>query len=137
MACEACPGFRPTRHRIWCDNHGGGCHQRLNHPSCCFIIISSKVVGSRCFTCRPFRPRRLLGNSRVIRRYKPDWQSLFNSVKQSRFDTKERGVIMLKRTCVALLATTLIAMPAMARDKTLYLGVEAGPMWAGDLDMDF
>src|SRR5213075_1323712 len=43
---------------------------------------------------------------------------------------------MLSRTCVALLATALIATPAMARDKTLYLGVEAGPMWAGDLELD-
>ncbi|MDV3256661.1 MAG: porin family protein, partial [Sphingomonas sp.] len=35
-----------------------------------------------------------------------------------------------------MLATTLVAAPAMARDKTLYLGVEAGPMWASDLDIN-
>ncbi|HXG81152.1 MAG TPA: outer membrane beta-barrel protein, partial [Sphingomicrobium sp.] len=35
-----------------------------------------------------------------------------------------------------MLATTLLATPAMARDKSLYLGVEAGPSWASDLDLD-
>ena len=43
---------------------------------------------------------------------------------------------MLRRTCVALLASTLLATPAVARDKTLYLGVEAGPMWSGETDID-
>ncbi|HEY0629119.1 MAG TPA: outer membrane beta-barrel protein, partial [Sphingomicrobium sp.] len=44
---------------------------------------------------------------------------------------------MLRRTCAALLAATVLtATPALARDKTLYLGVEAGPMWASDVDMD-
>src|SRR5512138_515832 len=44
---------------------------------------------------------------------------------------------MLRRTCAtALLASAMIATPAMARDKTLYLGVEAGPMWANDMDID-
>jgi OOP family OmpA-OmpF porin len=43
---------------------------------------------------------------------------------------------MLSRTCLALLATTLIASPAVARDKTLYLGVEGGLAWASDTDLD-
>ena len=44
---------------------------------------------------------------------------------------------MLRRTCVAaLLASAMAATPAVARDRTLYLGVEAGPMWANDVDVD-
>jgi len=44
---------------------------------------------------------------------------------------------MLRRTCAAaLLASAMIATPAVARDKTLYLGIEAGPMWAKDVDVD-
>ena len=44
---------------------------------------------------------------------------------------------MLRRTCAAaMLASAMIASPAVARDKTLYLGVELGPMWAKDMDVD-
>jgi opacity protein-like surface antigen len=44
---------------------------------------------------------------------------------------------MLRRTCAAaLLASAMVATPAIARDKTLYLGVEAGPMWANDVEID-
>src|SRR5687768_4580360 len=44
---------------------------------------------------------------------------------------------MLLRNCAALLAATVLtATPAMARDKTLYLGIEAGPSWASELDTD-
>jgi len=44
---------------------------------------------------------------------------------------------MLRRTCAAaLLASAMIASPAMARDKTLYLGIEAGPMWAKNIHFD-
>ena len=43
---------------------------------------------------------------------------------------------MLSRTCVALLATTLLATPVAARDKTLYIGAEAGVLWASDTDID-
>src|SRR6187200_2495082 len=43
---------------------------------------------------------------------------------------------MLRRTCMALLATTLLATPAVARDKTLYLGVELGATWGSDTDVD-
>ena len=43
---------------------------------------------------------------------------------------------MFSRTCLALLATTVLATPAMARDKTLYLGVEAGVVWGTDTDID-
>ena len=37
---------------------------------------------------------------------------------------------------MALLATTLLATPAMARDKTLYVGAEAGIAWGTDTDID-
>ena len=37
---------------------------------------------------------------------------------------------------MALLATTLLATPAMARDKTLYIGAEAGITWGTDTDID-
>jgi OOP family OmpA-OmpF porin len=37
---------------------------------------------------------------------------------------------------MALLATTLLATPALARDKTLYLGAEAGIAWGTDTDID-
>ena len=44
---------------------------------------------------------------------------------------------MLLRSCAALLAATVLtATPALARDKTLYLGIEAGPSWASELDLD-
>jgi OmpA-OmpF porin, OOP family len=43
---------------------------------------------------------------------------------------------MTSRTCLALLATTLLATPAAARDKTLYLGVELGAAWGSDSDVD-
>src|SRR5512139_2155299 len=43
---------------------------------------------------------------------------------------------MLSRTCMALLATTLLATPAFARDKTLYIGAEAGITWGTDTDID-
>src|SRR4029453_1358454 len=44
---------------------------------------------------------------------------------------------MIRRTCAAaMLASAMVATPAIARDKTLYLGVEAGPMWANDMDID-
>src|SRR4029450_4706556 len=44
---------------------------------------------------------------------------------------------MLRRTCAAaMLASAMIASPAVARDRTLYLGVELGPMWANDMDVD-
>ncbi len=43
---------------------------------------------------------------------------------------------MISRTCLALLATSLLATPAVARDKTLYLGVELGAAWASDSDLD-
>ncbi|MFL6749560.1 MAG: outer membrane protein, partial [Sphingomicrobium sp.] len=43
---------------------------------------------------------------------------------------------MLRATCAALLATTLLATPAMARDKTLYLGAELGVAWGTDTDID-
>lgn len=65
-----------------------------------------------------------------------DSQSAVNSVKQTVFDTQNGGNLMLKRTCLALLATSLLATPALARDKTLYLGVEAGALWAKDINFD-
>ncbi|HEU0311433.1 MAG TPA: outer membrane beta-barrel protein, partial [Sphingomicrobium sp.] len=37
---------------------------------------------------------------------------------------------------MALLATSLLATPALARDKTLYMGVEAGIAWGTDTDID-
>ena len=44
---------------------------------------------------------------------------------------------MLLRSCAALLAATVLtATPALGRDKTLYLGIEAGPSWASDLNTD-
>ena len=44
---------------------------------------------------------------------------------------------MIRRACAAaLLASAMIATPAVARDRTLYLGVELGPMWANDTDFD-
>lgn len=43
---------------------------------------------------------------------------------------------MLNRILPALLATTLLAAPATARDKTLYLGAEAGIAWGTDTDID-
>jgi opacity protein-like surface antigen len=43
---------------------------------------------------------------------------------------------MIKRTCLALLASSMIATPALARDKTLYLGIEAGALWAKDVNLD-
>ena len=43
---------------------------------------------------------------------------------------------MIKRTCLALLASSMIATPALARDKTLYLGIEGGLLWAKDVDLD-
>src|SRR4029450_7955480 len=44
---------------------------------------------------------------------------------------------MLRRTCTAaMLASAMIASPAVARDQPLYLGVELGPMWANDTDID-
>jgi len=43
---------------------------------------------------------------------------------------------MIKRTCLALLASSMIATPALARDKTLYLGIEGGLLWAKDVDLE-
>ena len=43
---------------------------------------------------------------------------------------------MIKRTCLALLASSMIATPALARDKTLYLGIEGGIMWPKDVSLD-
>ena len=43
---------------------------------------------------------------------------------------------MIKRTCLALLAGSMIATPALARDKTLYLGIEGGVLWAKDVNLD-
>ena len=61
----------------------------------------------------------------------------FNSDKQRTFVTKKRGLSMIRRTCAALLATTLLtATPAMARDKTLYVGVEGGLLMAKDMDVE-
>jgi opacity protein-like surface antigen len=39
---------------------------------------------------------------------------------------------MFYKSCLALLAATALATPAAARDKSLYLGVEGGLMWAND-----
>ncbi len=44
---------------------------------------------------------------------------------------------MLLRSCAALLAATVLtATPAVGRDKTLYVGIEAGPSWASNLNTD-
>src|SRR4029453_2724107 len=44
---------------------------------------------------------------------------------------------MLRRTCAAaMLASAMIASPAVARDRTLFSSVELGPMWANDMDVD-
>ena len=43
---------------------------------------------------------------------------------------------MIKRTCLLLLASSLLASPAVARDRSLYLGIEGGLLWAKDLDLD-
>ncbi|MGI8931526.1 MAG: outer membrane protein, partial [Sphingomicrobium sp.] len=43
---------------------------------------------------------------------------------------------MIKRTCLLLLASSLLASPAMARDRTLYLGIEGGLLWAKDVNLD-
>ena len=43
---------------------------------------------------------------------------------------------MIKRTCLALLASSMIATPALARDKSLYLGIEGGLLWAKDVNLD-
>jgi opacity protein-like surface antigen len=42
----------------------------------------------------------------------------------------------MKRTCLFLLGASLLATPAAARDKTLYLGIEGGILWAKDMDFD-
>ena len=44
--------------------------------------------------------------------------------------------MQLRYGAALLAATVLAATPAMARDKTLYLGIEAGPSWASELDLD-
>ncbi len=43
---------------------------------------------------------------------------------------------MMKRSCLLLLASSMLATPAVARDKSLYVGVEGGLMWAKDVDLD-
>ena len=43
---------------------------------------------------------------------------------------------MIKRTCLLLLASSLLASPALARDRSLYLGVEGGLLWAKDINFD-
>ena len=43
---------------------------------------------------------------------------------------------MIKWTCLLALAASMIATPVLARDKTLYVGVEGGLMKASDLKLD-
>ena len=43
---------------------------------------------------------------------------------------------MIKRTCLLLLASSLLASPAVARDRSLYLGIEGGLLWAKDTKFD-
>jgi opacity protein-like surface antigen len=52
-------------------------------------------------------------------------------------DTFERGIQMRKLALAAALATTALATPAMARDDSWYVGVDAGVLLVEDQDMTF
>src|SRR5690606_13993740 len=52
-------------------------------------------------------------------------------------DTFERGIQMRKLALAAALATSALATPALARDNSWYVGVDAGVLLVEDQDIRF
>ena len=52
-------------------------------------------------------------------------------------DTFERGIHMRKLALAAALATSALATPALARDNSWYVGVDAGVLLVEDQDLTF